>query len=255
MKLYRETALRKKADEPTIGVLNLWHSLCKEKIGVFIEVMVGNRREDPRFATFKGELYTAIPRTVKGRVVLSLLLDSLKKVNSVIITHELGHWVLKLQGFRALICNDQPNCNLEILLNSMTQHPPLYALQRSFGHEPQKEIDSRTIQNVNNIRNNAERKIKHLQIETALLFADDLLNCSNNTRKTMKYVLNQKHPKTARIVKSILDIAAQYNLLNVGSNLKFSKRIVRELRLGNNWYETDEVKALKEMIQKAQANN
>ena len=100
---------------------------------------------------------------------------------------------------------------------------------------------------MNNIRNSAERKIRQIQIENALLFADDLLNCSNNKRKTMKYVLNQNHPKTAKIVNSILDVAAQYNLLNFGSNLKFSKRIVRELKLGNNWHEMDEVKALREM--------
>ena len=48
MRLYRETALREQADEPIVAMLELWRSLSEQKIGVPIEVMVGNRREHPQ---------------------------------------------------------------------------------------------------------------------------------------------------------------------------------------------------------------
>jgi hypothetical protein len=145
MNLYRENWLRKQADTPTIKMLDLWHSLCCKKIDTSIEVMVGNRREYPfhGISTAQGELNTAIPQTYQGKVILALLLDSIKKLNMLVATHELGHWVLKLQGLKSLVNYDERNGRTEILLSSLASHSALYALQRSLGHEPQKEIDKR----------------------------------------------------------------------------------------------------------------
>lgn len=103
--------------------------------------MVGDRHEHPRLKQFDGELNTAFPTIVEGRVALALWLDSLKDVNLIVVTHEIGHWVLKLQGFPAMIYPPDRHSNTEILLNSLIQHPPLYTLQKSIGHNPQAEVN------------------------------------------------------------------------------------------------------------------
>jgi len=59
MRLYKEIALRKQADKPTLAMLDLWKSLSKQKTGVTIKVMVGNRREHYQLKSTSGELYTA----------------------------------------------------------------------------------------------------------------------------------------------------------------------------------------------------
>jgi hypothetical protein len=142
MRLYREIKLRKMADVPTVKMLELWLSLTKKIVGIPISVMYGNRRDNPRLCLPDSEVNTALPMSIKGKVILCLWLDpvTLDRSNFVIVSHEIGHWVLKLQGFRGLICKSKKHCDDEILLNSLTHHPPLYALQRSLGHEPQIEI-------------------------------------------------------------------------------------------------------------------
>jgi hypothetical protein len=250
MKLYRETALRKQADNPTLAMLDLWHSLSKQKIGVSVEVMVGNRKEHPQLSAFSGELYTAFPMTVEGRVVLSLWLDSLTNVNSVLVTHEIGHWVLKLQGFRGMLYPPNKHCNEEILLNSMAHHPPLYALQRSLGHEPQMEIDSRADQDLKRFSMETETRQRKIWIRNALLLADDLMNCSEEKRKQLERVLRDRHFNTARYLKKILDIASNYRLLKPKQNLKFSEKLIRKLKLGSEWYAPDEVEELQLMVRR-----
>jgi len=71
-------------------MLKLWHSLCKKELCSSIEVMVGNRREHPQFSSYKGELYTAYPEVVGGKLALVLLLDNLSNVRPIFITHELS---------------------------------------------------------------------------------------------------------------------------------------------------------------------
>ncbi len=67
VRLYRETAIRKNGDNPTIAMLDLWHSLCDEKLGVSIEVMISNRRQHQQLGSFGGELNTAFPHIVEGK--------------------------------------------------------------------------------------------------------------------------------------------------------------------------------------------
>jgi hypothetical protein len=74
---------------------------------------------------------------------LALLLDSVKKVNLIVASHEIGHWVLDLRGIRLQANYDDRNGPFEYLLGSLASHPALYVLQRNLGHDPQKTIDSR----------------------------------------------------------------------------------------------------------------
>jgi hypothetical protein len=173
---------------------------------------------------------------IEGKVVLSLWLDSLSNVNPILVTHEIGHWVLKLQGFQGFIYQPKKHSDIEILLNSMAHHPPLYALQRSFGHEPQ------------------ETKGRQSWTRNALLLADDLINCSEAYRTHLKKIVSKKHPLTTKLLEKILILPPYYNLLNPDQNLKFSKKVILDLKLGDGWYEIDEVKTLISMVDQAQSN-
>lgn len=252
MRLYRETALRKQADEPTGAMLDLWRSLSEQKIGAPIEVMIGNRREHRQLSSFSGELYTAFPVIVEGKAVLSVWLDSLSDVNPIVVTHEIGHWVLKLQDFRGFICQPQKHSDVEILLNSMAHHPPLYALQRSLGHEPQLEIDSRTLHNVKVFSKERETKERQFWVRNALLLADDLMNCSDAYRTQLERIVSRKHPNTSKLLKKILTLALHCNLLSPDQNSKFSGEVIHDLKLGSGWREIDEVRELTSMVDQAQ---
>lgn len=254
MRLYHETALREQADEPIVAMLELWRSLSEQKIGVPIEVMVGNRREHPQLSSFSGELNTAFPVIVKGKVVLSLWLDSLSDVtlNPILVTHEIGHWVLKLQDFRGFIYQPQKHSDVEILLNSLAHHPPLYALQRSLGHEPQLEIDSRTLHDIEVFSKERETKKTQFLVRNALLFADDLMNCSEEYYIQLDKIVSKKHPNTSKLLKKILTLAPSYNLLSPDQNLKFSRKVIQDLKLDSGWREMDEIRTVISMLDKAQ---
>jgi hypothetical protein len=216
--------------------------------------MIGNRREHRQLSSFSGELYVAFPVIIEGKVVLSLWLDSLSNVNPILVTHEIGHWVLKLQGFQGFIYQPKKHSDIEILLNSMAHHPPLYALQRSFGHEPQLEIDSRSIDNIEVFSKEKETKGRQSWTRNALLLADDLINCSEAYRTHLKKIVSKKHPLTTKLLEKILILPPYYNLLNPDQNLKFSKKVILDLKLGDGWYEIDEVKTLISMVDQAQSN-
>ncbi len=256
MRLYHETAVRKKADEVTIAMLDLWRSLTEEKVGVPIEVMVGNRREHEQLGSFRGELNTAYPHVVEGKVVLVLWLDSFSGINSIVVTHEVGHWILKLQGLHAVTYKPQPHGDVEIFLNSFATHPPLYALQRSLGHEPQPVIDSRALRDIKVFSNKKETRDTQSWIVNALLFADDLTNCSDTYRKRLKGVVKKKHPNTAKLLNKILALVPHYDPIHPDKNFRFYRRpiqrkIIEVLKLGAGWREIDEIENLKLMVDSA----
>lgn len=176
MKCFPERALRKVADSPTLKMIDFWHSLCREKVGSILEVVFVDRREYPYHGIDKyiGELNTAIPQQYGGRLLLVMLLENIKKLNMIVVTHELGHWILRLQGLIELE-NKHDKYNY---LCSLCSHPALYELQRSFGHEPQKEIDRRVNHDIALLRGAIEPNDEKLRLEKALYYTDDLINCS-----------------------------------------------------------------------------
>ncbi len=244
MKMYYEKALRQHADKPMLILLDMWHGLCREKIGTEIEVMVGSRKEHPRFADFRGELHTAIPEIIERRLVLLLLMDSMPVVNGIIASHELGHWILKLQDFKMLKYQGHENSSTEIFLDSMIQHVPLYHLQRSVGHNPQNEVDSRCLHNLKLFSREKEANTQQSWADNALMLVDDLLNCSPSNRTLVMNVISNRHPNTSRLVKSIMQQANSRDLLVPEQNLAFAREVVRCLGLPGEWYLADDVGGL-----------
>ena len=258
VRLLREVEIRKKGDSPTIAMLDLWHSLCQEKLGTPIEVVMGNRRDCKQLRSIRGEVNIAYPRFVEGKMVLVLWLESPKDANPIVITHEIGHWVLKLQGMRTYQYKPRPDGWIERHLNSSAQHPHLYELQRSLGHEPRAEIDSRAEHDVHRFSNEREPRGRDAWIENALLLADDILNCSEVYKKRLKSVVKRKHRNTAEILNKILEIAPYYSPPSPKGDYRsfrrpIQKRLISELQLGAGWRELNEVKDLKLMIEEAAA--
>lgn len=240
MRLYRETALRKRADEPTLAMLDLWRSLSEEKTGVPVEVMIGDRKKHRQLSSFSGELYAVFPQVIGEKVVLVLWLDSLSNVKPILVTHEIGHWVLKLQGFCTFLYQADRHNNVEIILNSMAHHPALYALQRSLGHEPQVEIDSRSRSDIKLFSKKSRKKEGGSCLSNALLLADDMMNCSGGDRIGLENVVSKNYPDILRLVKKIITLASSYNLLIADENLEFCAKVIEDLKLGSGWRKVDE---------------
>lgn len=246
---HRESALRKQADPPTIRMLEQWQLLCREKVGTMIEVVFVNRREYPFHGinTHIGEMNTAIPQPFEDRLILLLLLEDTKKLDMLIVTHEIGHWFLNLQGLKVI---ENKNDNSYDYLSSLCSHPALYKLQRSFGHEPQKEIDRRAAHNIAMLGYKTETADEKTNIKSALQYTDDLLNCSRSNRIGLERKISNKLPRTAEIIEIILKLKNSRDLSKIEEVLPFSKEVVQKLGLEGNWSESNDLNQLKKDIAK-----
>ncbi len=67
--------------------------------------LIDNRRNNPELRSSPHEVNMARPAGYKGKVVLSVWLESFPNLKLLVVAHEIGHWVLYLQGFRAIFCD------------------------------------------------------------------------------------------------------------------------------------------------------
>jgi len=96
---FLENEIRKLADIPTNRMVDLWHDVCNSTLNRPLEVVVENRWKHPRLSSSRHEVNTAFPAGYKGKVVLSVWVESFPDLKPILISHEVGHWVLNLQGF------------------------------------------------------------------------------------------------------------------------------------------------------------
>jgi hypothetical protein len=134
-------------------MLDLWHQLCLKEIGKSVEVLVFNRRDSPDLENCQGEVNANCPVTWEDKVALGLFLENTSSLNYKIVTHELCHWILKLQGAKGVRNSSEPKeekyeGGIEMLLNNLCSHPAIYKLQRSMGHEPKTMIDNMANHNI-----------------------------------------------------------------------------------------------------------
>lgn len=241
---YREIQLRERADPPTIKILDLWRSLSTQVLGRPLEVMVENRRKYPEPLSFaEGEVNFARPAGFKGQVVLSVWLDSFPDYSPLILTHEIGHWILTFRGFRGLL-RQLREPNVEGCLNDVAEHSPLYVLQRSVGHDPTLEIDSRCDHDMRL----CSQPGKEDPLVSALYLSDDLLNCSWKKRQELEWTIKRYRPQTMAIVTRIVTIAGQFDLIESQANLAFRKKLVKKLKMPGTWIEKDDVQTTRALI-------
>lgn len=248
MKPLPEEYIRKMADEPTNKFIDLWKQLSSEVLGCTVEVMICDRKDNPELKHIPGEINCAYPGVYGGQVVLPIWLQNPKSFDPLIITHEIGHWILMINGFKGLVNKFNRQTGLDINMNSLAHHPPLYKLQREMGHEPQRMIDSRAKFNLNNLTRGPEIMLGDKWAEFALLFADDILNCSEEIKKDIMEIIQEDFPVTFSFLEKILNLINNNDLNDPKSNISFLKNLVNTLYLGEGWKVVDESLELKEMI-------
>ena len=248
MQPFPESYIIKIADEPTLRILDLWKKLSEEVLGYKIEVMIGDRKDNSELKHIPGEINSAYPGVFDGKVVLPIWLENPKSFDPLLITHEIGHWILMVKGFKGLVNKYNKQSGVDINMNSLAQHPPLYKLQRDIGHDPQKMIDTRAKNNLNILLRGPELILGDRWAEFALLFADDVLNCSEEIKNDLIEILQEDFPVTFSFLEKILNLVSKYDLNDPKSNLAFLKNLVNTIYLGEGWKVIDETLELREMI-------
>jgi hypothetical protein len=234
---HREADLRQIANPATLSVINKWTELSKTVVERAIEIVVDHpSRTNIRLGD---EDNFAVPAKFRGVPVLGVFVHAYPNIDQYIVSHEIGHWILKLQGFSSIISKPR-NFRPEALLNSLASHPPLYELLVTFGHNPQIEIDSRTDHNIGLVSQLRERLEDPKN--SALYLADDVLNCSSEKRVQLESKLQVHRPEIMSLLQKIISIRSSYDLSHRKSNMAFRKHLVSELNLGGEWDEHDDIK-------------
>ena len=238
MNFYPESEIRNKADMPTVKMLDLWHEECCKRLESDVPVQIADRKENPRFKDFDSPFSTATPQELENKLCLVLWLESMEPLDYLLITHELGHFVLALRGFKCLVDSYSPSGEIGGMLNSFAQHPPLFALQRTLGHEPQKMIDAKVLYDIS-IYEGKNRLPDEYYIRDGLLVADDLNNCSPNEKHRLIEAVSRKYPKIYNVASIALKSLQYYDLNNPKENFKLLRNLRKVLKLGSSWVELD----------------
>lgn len=244
MKLLKESALIKKGDKGTLKMLDLWHELSIQHFDYFIEVVIGDRNQNRNFMDYKGDFNTAYPVKIENIVSLILWLEEPEKLDEIIITHEVGHFVLKLQGFSSMIRRGNMNSDEEIMLNSLCHHSALYQLQRTMGLQPQPEIDSRAAHNIHIVRKNSQT-LSDSDFWKILLLVDGIHHASPYISKHILKSAKRFQPSSYIKIRAVTDILNKYNLLKAEEVLSCSQNIVEKLKMGSNWESMQDIEELR----------
>jgi len=246
-KYYREYTLTKQADPPTLKLINDWHTLCKEKIGVDIEIMVADRHEHPKYKNFKGTMNFALPNRVNGRIIYGLYLDNLNNVEPEIISHELCHPLLKLMGLKSMRNDENVHSREENYLNTLCDHPLVYEEQRKYGHSPNNMINEKAMREVKFL----SRKHINLNDDEIIIISLNISDSVYNSPRTLSRKILRKAKKYNRKIYDTIilinNTMKRNDVLNYDSNLLIRQNILKELSIKGNWTVRDDYIALKNL--------
>lgn len=239
MQYIDETVLRDYGDAPTNQMFDLWHQECLKYFKNDVGVITVDRRYNRQLRDMDGTINTASPGVIDEKIRLILWLEDVHPFDPIIVTHELGHWILLFQGYKTIIDPNNISSEIVISLNSLAQHPQLFALQRSLGHEPQGMIDSQT-ENDTNFYNEFKERDPQRWISDALYITDHLISCSENYRLKLNNVLKKRMPNVNRLVRSVTELLETSDLHSPENNTKFCDKLLKKLKL-ENWVEYDQL--------------
>lgn len=248
MQYFDESVMRDYGDEVILRFLDLWHQECLRYFKHDVEVIMIDRRENPQLRIMDGTVNTASPSVIDEKIRLILWLEDVHPFDPLTVTHELGHWILLFQGYKTIIDPNNISSEIVISLNSLAHHPPLFALQRSLGHEPQDMIDSQT-ENDTNFYNEFKERDPQRWISDALYITDHLISCSENYRLKLNNVLRKRMPNVNRIVHSVTELLETSDLHSPENNFKFYNKLLKKLKL-ENWTEYDQLANIQKHLDK-----
>lgn len=236
-------------------MLVLWHQLCQDVLGGDLEVGIANRHDYGPTKHFHGELNLQVPMVVSGTPMMVLLFEATSSVEDILLTHELGHAVLKLQGFKSIRKTGQPHIDEEIFFNSMCQNPALYVLQRSIGHDPQHQTDARAKHTLHNLKpapytllGTPPGRFGALSAKNVLLVLDDVLNCSPEIAEALLAKLDKYSAAAASYVRNTREIRNRLDPAKLVSHPAFVQAAMQEFGLDDGWGFADEIQALKTLL-------
>lgn len=232
-------------------MIDYWKDTSKKAFGIGVDIILMNTRDHLKFKSHGyGELNTAIPivNNKYKKVYLAVLVEDIDKTASIIISHEIGHWILKIQGYQGIDARKKENSDLSSLLNSLAHHPPLYKLQVSLGYNIQSEVDDRTKHNIELFAKDSEKSDNRCRLVNALYLGDDLMSCSANLKDELENVLTEKHPKTLDLINQIMETKNFYDIYNPNKNSKFIRMVVKKLKFPRDFLTKDDAFSLRKLI-------
>ncbi len=222
---------------PIAKILDNWRIICIEKIGQDVQVMLADRKDNPDIAELPGNFNMAHPYMLNdGRVGLIVWLNSTMEIDQAVITHEVGHWVLILQGFCGF-SNKSAEVHKMIgaRLMALLHHAPLYELQKQIGDNPQPVINVLSEEYI--LYFSQYKETARSVTEHTLIAGDLMINAQEAGRRKLERVLKKKHPNTKRLVQTVVSLRNKYNIFKPEGNRKWGWSLIKELGLGSGWAE------------------
>lgn len=250
-KITNEEGIRKYSP-PTIGkILDTWKTLSINTFDQHIPVCVAGRRDVPELAGMSGDINIAYPIILENRVCLLVVVNDMRHVPPAVMAHEISHWILKLRGFKGVKNDKNPTGMLAAHINDYCQHILVWDLVEEHDISSREEIDSRIandIQLLLNIEKEPEPKIERSKL--ALIVADDLNFCDENSSSVIQKIISNKCPKTAQLIKQLQAIQAKYDLYDSSANSECIKEIQKLVAKEGSWRIPDEIESINKKIVK-----
>lgn len=233
-----------------VPILDLWDDLCQLLFDYRIGVISIGKKDVESYDSLQDEFNTAFLTIHDERVILTVVLNDLSKPKPAVLSHEVGHWILKLKGYKGVRKEEDPHGLIVAHINNLFTHRPVWKLVKEMGIDPNQEIFSAGAGMIDSLLIRSEPSDYQQQVELALWFYDNLLNCEPEQKKALESILKVKYPKVNKIVEKLRKILDKYDTNNPSGSENVVKEIPQALSLEGTWMVPDEIQEIKEMIKK-----
>lgn len=242
MKYYKQQHICKLL--PVKEEINYWNEMSKKVLGKRLPICLTERSSLSQFTNFNGELNIAFPTKIGSDDYLAVVVESFKSVSPAIFSHEIMHWILKLEGYPGIRDLNNPQSLLVAHINDLSIHNLLWKRVKKFGKNVEEEINSRAITDLNLMINHQNID----ELELALLVADDINNCPDYLATTLHKALKNGYHKSFEYYQIIDKALTSHNLEDPREVKEFLLEIVNNCKIMGKWDIPDETASLRMAI-------
>lgn len=246
--IINEQGIREMMPESVLKIMDSWKDLTQNLFEYPIEIVSMAKNEHPQFSKVSHNLHIAYPHALNGKVVLIVVVNDFNNVPYAVFAHEVGHWILKLKGYKGLLNRKDKQGLLAAHVNDLCTHPPVWKLIKESGLDPQGEIDDRAKYDINLLQTSTESENPVEQKTMALYICDGLINSSSDLKIKLNINLLNKYPKTYAYIQQILGILRKYDLNKPDDSNFCIMELQKELSLPGKWFTPDEINEIKQKI-------
>lgn len=242
MKIILEDSIRKQGDETTIEFLELWKELSISTLNKHLPVCIRDLKDHPHYKHIDTEFHSTNPYPENKPVSLAIWSSHYPNLDDVLITHEIGHGILVLQGFKTIL-ERSLGININGLIRQLGDHPVIHSIQKQYGHNPQILRDPRARKSINFVR---KKPIPWPESETlmAMYLADDVYSCSKTISKRILKLSSRYHPTLHDKIERIIQCMNKHDLMDIEENLQCRFEIISELNISGKWVIQDDLQDL-----------